>query len=294
MSATPLPTSPDQIRELVDTIERGISSGADLVNGIIDRVVGFLDWLPGFITNRVLPWLRRLAAAVQGFFAKVLEFLEGAAFPVFAFIKANSWNDEVRNPVTKVAGELSDGARARRRLLAGTGVDRLHERSAGPDEGLHRGRCDRRRPEDPAVGRRRAHRRVPRRAGGDHHLVDRRDDGLGRRDGHGCRGDRGASPPQLPTPASASPPCSRWWSATGSLVAAEAETFTRLNDRISTSAAFPAGLVAEADVRGHDPLRREHLRPRRTDRVAASPLTPIHPLTVGPPSPPECANGGMP
>jgi len=110
MSATPLPTSPDQIRELVDTIERGISSGADLVNGIIDRVVGFLDWLPGFITNRVLPWLRRLAAAVQGFFAKVLEFLEGAAFPVFAFIKANSWNDEVRNPVTKVAGELSDGA----------------------------------------------------------------------------------------------------------------------------------------------------------------------------------------
>jgi len=110
MSATPLPTSPDQIRELVDTIERGISSGADLVNGIIDRVVGFLDWLLGFITNRVLPWLRRLAAAVQGFFAKVLEFLEGAAFPVFAFIKANSWNDEVRNPVTKVAGELSDGA----------------------------------------------------------------------------------------------------------------------------------------------------------------------------------------
>lgn len=110
MSANPMPTSPDQIRELVDTIERAIASGADLVNGIIDRVVGFLDWLPGFITNRVLPWLRRLASAVQGFFAKVLEFLEGVAFPVFAFLKANSWNDEVRNPVTKVAGELSEGA----------------------------------------------------------------------------------------------------------------------------------------------------------------------------------------
>jgi len=110
MSPSPTPTSPDQIRELVDTIERAIQSGADLVNGIINRVVDFLDWLPGFISNRVLPWLRRLADAVQGFFAKVLELLEGVAFPVFAFVKANSWNDEVRNPVTKVAGELSDGA----------------------------------------------------------------------------------------------------------------------------------------------------------------------------------------
>jgi len=110
MSANPMPTSPDQIRELVDTIEGAVQAGADLVNGIIDRVVDFLDWLPGFISDRVLPWLRRLADAVQGFFAKVLEFLEGVAFPVFAFLKANSWNDEVRNPVTKVAGELSDGA----------------------------------------------------------------------------------------------------------------------------------------------------------------------------------------
>lgn len=110
MSPNPTPTSPDQIHELVDTIERAIQSGADLVNGIINRVVDFLDWLPGFISNRVLPWLRRLADAVQGFFAKVLELLEGVAFPVFAFVKANSWNDEVRNPVTKVAGELSDGA----------------------------------------------------------------------------------------------------------------------------------------------------------------------------------------
>jgi hypothetical protein len=110
MSGNPMPTSPDQLRDLVDTIERAIQAGADLVNGIIDRVVGFLDWLPGFISNRVMPWLRRLGDAVQAFFAKVLEFLQGVAFPVFAFLKANNWNDEVRNPVNKVAGELSEGA----------------------------------------------------------------------------------------------------------------------------------------------------------------------------------------
>jgi hypothetical protein len=110
MSTNPVPMAPGAIQTLVDAIERAVQSGANIVNAIIDRVVDFLDWLPGFIANRVVPWLRRLATTVQGFLAKVLEFLEGAAFPVFAFLKANSWNDEVRNPVNKVAGELSDGA----------------------------------------------------------------------------------------------------------------------------------------------------------------------------------------
>jgi len=108
MTSTPMPDPTQALQRLVDAIEAAIRAGARLVNWIIDRVNDFLDWLPGFIANRAIPWLNRLRDAAGAFFAKVLELLKGVAFPVFAFIRAAAWGDKVAKPVSTVAGQVSD------------------------------------------------------------------------------------------------------------------------------------------------------------------------------------------
>jgi hypothetical protein len=108
MTGTPMANPAQSLNQIVEAIEAAIRAGAKLVNWIIDRVNDFLDWLPGFIANRVGPWLDRLRVAVEGFFTKVLAVLKGIAFPVFAFMKAAEWSDKVGKPVSTVAGQVSE------------------------------------------------------------------------------------------------------------------------------------------------------------------------------------------
>jgi hypothetical protein len=81
------------------------------IEGIYNLVNDILSqwWCPGWVADWVKPILDKLVALTKAILTKLAELIVGFAFPLVAFFVANDWNDMVKNPVNKVAGEVADG-----------------------------------------------------------------------------------------------------------------------------------------------------------------------------------------
>lgn len=104
----PTHLSPSQVEQLTDKINDGMKKAAEAVDWIIKRVEGFLHYLPGFISDRVRPFLEKLDTLARKILQKLGELLVGAAFPIIAFLLANDWVDRVKNPVNSASSDISN------------------------------------------------------------------------------------------------------------------------------------------------------------------------------------------
>lgn len=88
----------------------GIKQAGEVLQDIFDMVNNVLGhwWCPGWVADWVRPILAKLNQLSMWIINKIIELLEGFAFPLIAFFAANDWNDGVKNPVNKVAGAISD------------------------------------------------------------------------------------------------------------------------------------------------------------------------------------------
>lgn len=97
----------DALGQKLGAIPNQASAAIDGIINLVNDVLGQW-WCPSWVADWIKPIIDKLVALTKAIVNKLIELLIGFAFPIVAFFVANDWNDMVKNPVNKVAGDVSD------------------------------------------------------------------------------------------------------------------------------------------------------------------------------------------
>lgn len=100
----PYPIGEQDFQEMLKRVERLLTRVGQEVERLFDNCNRVLDWLPGFLADRLVAALRKLGSLIKRFFVDVGKVFANPGWPPGLFSTASDWTKLVGGPVSGLSG----------------------------------------------------------------------------------------------------------------------------------------------------------------------------------------------